>query len=256
MASHMALLPWFCRQPSNKDAANRTWKRGKQGFYKSNNGLLDVTPIGDELAICPKNSQRSALLRLPLDIRTMIWEYVLESGEIIKLFPIACVRHSKIPKPTHRFQLLRVCRQIYVEAALLPYTLNTFSFVDVGDYARSFNNGLRQIKHVKFSTSERGLRMSVPEIPGLFESLESLEIHVHNASPPYFYAQWKQALTLEHLRREFEGKNLSVHFISNYHEWIKHWSPSYSHKKKVSCQCSTVGFPQTHHIIIKGKKSK
>jgi hypothetical protein len=35
-------------QPSNRDAVTSRLKRGSHGFHKLKNGLLNVTPIGDE----------------------------------------------------------------------------------------------------------------------------------------------------------------------------------------------------------------
>jgi hypothetical protein len=86
----------------------------------------------------------------------MIWGYALD-GQTIKLAP---KRHSphratqfddRFDDRFHdRFPLLRVCRQVYTEAALLPYTRNTFSFHDLQDYFFYAGNGL--IKHAQHIT--------------------------------------------------------------------------------------------------------
>jgi len=81
-----------------------------------------------------KTNQDSPLLRLPGELRTRIWEYVLGGFELRSMFP----DHSQPRKPRRMIppfaersngtQLLRTCRQIYTETALLPYKTNTFIF--------------------------------------------------------------------------------------------------------------------------------
>jgi hypothetical protein len=95
------------------------------------------------------NSLESPLLRLPAEIRNMIWDYAIGHHQIdirnklrdgklydVKLGyearPEAIQSGSITPrvfiKPT--FTLPSVCRQIYVETAPKVYTLNTFTFTD------------------------------------------------------------------------------------------------------------------------------
>ena len=72
----------------------------------------------------------SPLLRLPAEIRNMIWTFALDCGQDIEL-----LRHSELRFP-HTLQnymsLLFVCRQIHAETALLPYELKTFSMLSPG----------------------------------------------------------------------------------------------------------------------------
>ena len=74
-----------------------------------------------------KHNSETSLLRLPAEIRNLIWEYAL-GGRTIRCFALS------FPTPTSRIAkgannaLLRVCRQIYAETALSPYRMNTFSF--------------------------------------------------------------------------------------------------------------------------------
>lgn len=87
-----------------------------------------------------RNAQ-SPLLRLPPEIRNNIYSLVL-SGAIIhpdphyveedqsaNIYQVArSISSGGHPSP-QRFDLLRVCRQIYIETAALPYHLSTFRFL-------------------------------------------------------------------------------------------------------------------------------
>jgi hypothetical protein len=51
--------------------------------------------------------------------------------------------------PKDRFSLLRVCRQVYSETAILPQTLTTFFFFDTDVYRSYIKAGLvKRLKHV------------------------------------------------------------------------------------------------------------
>jgi hypothetical protein len=108
---------------------------------------------------CEQNSLSSDLLRLPPEVRMMIWSYAL-SGQTIKLAPKR--RPLEMVVWSHdRFPLLRVCRQVYSEAAILPYTLNTFYFTILQhylDYARS--SLIKHVQHIsmwRYSWERQGL---------------------------------------------------------------------------------------------------
>jgi hypothetical protein len=80
------------------------------------------------------NQRNSPLLRLPAELRNQIYELVLRHdclslalGRYLNLQPIRLY-----PDPGSRtLALLRVCRQDHFEAALLPYSLNTFVFTRI-----------------------------------------------------------------------------------------------------------------------------
>ncbi|KAI4916534.1 hypothetical protein J4E85_010189 [Alternaria conjuncta] len=102
-------------------------RRGKRGYHKSKDGLLNVKSIGSEIAIVQRNAEESPLLRLPAEIRAMIWKLAIGNPIIRPAWggPIKPLKYrspfeeraSEFPAPRHRFALLRVCRQIYSEAA-------------------------------------------------------------------------------------------------------------------------------------------
>ncbi|KAI4948611.1 hypothetical protein J4E86_007959 [Alternaria arbusti] len=84
--------------------------------------------------ITQHNATASPLLRLPAEIRNMIFAYALSHGDIkLKVIPrlpdtsmfLDYWEHRNWPDPVN-ISLLYACRQIYFEAALLPYELNTF----------------------------------------------------------------------------------------------------------------------------------
>ncbi|KAH9873836.1 hypothetical protein IAQ61_004463 [Plenodomus lingam] len=109
---------------------NKVIKRPARGYHKFRNGILNVKPKGGEKAIT-KTNQSSPLLRLPAEIRNKIWALSL-GGQVMRLL-------GSVPNGSRRVialsstersgvALLRVCRQIYAEAAGMPLSLNTFSY--------------------------------------------------------------------------------------------------------------------------------
>ncbi|EUC46072.1 hypothetical protein COCMIDRAFT_54347, partial [Bipolaris oryzae ATCC 44560] len=64
-----------------------------------------------------RNQRESPLLRLPAEVRSMVWEYVF-GGYHIYVYPREI--HRRI------LRLMTVCRQIFMEAVLLPFRLNTW----------------------------------------------------------------------------------------------------------------------------------
>ncbi|KAF2118342.1 hypothetical protein BDV96DRAFT_597183 [Lophiotrema nucula] len=104
------------------------------------NGMLNPQPRGQWITITQFNSQQSPLLRLPAEVRIQIWEYALGglwirlglrlSHGTMKAYIFAIREEfSKHYRPTKKryFDLLQVCRQIYSETALLPWSLNPVS---------------------------------------------------------------------------------------------------------------------------------
>ncbi|KAH3989403.1 hypothetical protein HBI25_120030 [Parastagonospora nodorum] len=119
------------KKGSSKTSNDRVVKRPARGFHRFRNGILNVTPKGGELELV-KTNQDSPLLRLPGELRSRIWEYVLGGYELRSVY----IKNSQqitvkrmVPPFAERMngtQLLRTCRQIYTETALLPYRANTF----------------------------------------------------------------------------------------------------------------------------------
>jgi len=115
-----------------------------------------------------KNARDSPLLRLPPEIRSMIWEYVLGEHTI----RMGESWHFTFPAQGTaqiHFDLLRVCRQVYVEASNLPRTLNTLSFPDFTSFLETAATGkLHHVQKICLRTfvdclvSEEGLEYLVP----------------------------------------------------------------------------------------------
>ena len=105
-----------------------------------------------------KQNAQTALLRLPGEIRNRIWEFAIgsqiyfvgdyryESGEDIRV-----TRHKN---GLSSVALLRVCRQIYSEAALLPYQLGVFGFenIETFDWVRKLPKaGMANLTEVRIN---------------------------------------------------------------------------------------------------------
>ncbi|CAE7002197.1 hypothetical protein P3342_001556 [Pyrenophora teres f. teres] len=127
---HLQMAP---RKATAADKATRlkdkVVKRPARGYHKFKNGLLNVTPKGGEKELVKVN-QQSPLLRLPPEIRNKIWDLAL-GGMLYRVEQIYKPRSYKLkssPTQLAGISLLRVCRQIYAEAAMLPILSNTFAF--------------------------------------------------------------------------------------------------------------------------------
>ncbi|KAL6712110.1 hypothetical protein ACN47E_003153 [Coniothyrium glycines] len=102
------------------------------------NGLLNVDRKAGKHMKAIKANANSPLLRLPPEIRNMIWKYAV-GGECIVLAPLDRLQLSAAGSTSQEFlrymgwreqtsALFRVCRQIYSETALLPFECGTFTF--------------------------------------------------------------------------------------------------------------------------------
>ncbi|KAF3051540.1 hypothetical protein E8E11_008995 [Didymella keratinophila] len=71
--------PTATAKPAQKRTTGKSHKivkRPAHGYHTYKNGLLNVTPKGDEKELVERNS-KSPLLSLPTEIHTRIWEYTL-----------------------------------------------------------------------------------------------------------------------------------------------------------------------------------
>jgi hypothetical protein len=82
-----------------------------------------------------QNQRDSPLLRLPAELRNQIFRYAL-GGETWNFVVRESNRHRvrNCSGFQHALALLAVCRQIYAETALLPFSLGSFSFNDSDDF--------------------------------------------------------------------------------------------------------------------------
>jgi hypothetical protein len=70
------------------------------------------------------------LLRLPAEIRNQIFAYALggQTYELRETAPYGVVTNTTVSE--NALALLVVCRQLYAETALAPFSLNFFSYTD------------------------------------------------------------------------------------------------------------------------------
>jgi hypothetical protein len=125
-----------------------------------------------------RNATTSPLLRLPGEIRNFIYEYVFREDArynlAAKTFPkeqptLEDVRDIRLfPVVPHRLALVRTCRQLYIETALLPLQFNTFvfrlhNFRDFGSSQLTLaqRNAIRAIEIRMVAGSKGWLFMSV-----------------------------------------------------------------------------------------------
>ncbi|KAF7446426.1 hypothetical protein Ptr902_09458 [Pyrenophora tritici-repentis] len=123
------MVPRKATAANKAGSKDKVVKRPARGYHKFKNGLFNVTPKRSEKELVKVN-QQSPLLRLPPEIRNRIWEFAL-GGMVYRVKNPDSDRHRKLapsPKQPAGISLLRVCRQIYAEAAMLPSLLNTISF--------------------------------------------------------------------------------------------------------------------------------
>lgn len=137
-------------------------KSGK--YYKM---LVDICMASASLQVkvltfcsLQRNALRSPLLRLPREIRDMIWELVLGGNTFwiprLTGIPInencdeeACGDFKISNGLHHCLALLQSCRQVYAEAALFPYWFNVFQVCDVSELATRSFSGNHFSKHVR-----------------------------------------------------------------------------------------------------------
>ncbi|KAF2850756.1 hypothetical protein T440DRAFT_518050 [Plenodomus tracheiphilus IPT5] len=99
----------------------------KDTVRRFENGLLNF----EHIRITQENAKQSPLLRLPAELRNQIWELVL-GGNICYVDRKPWSMHNR-KRQSFRVTnvhsaLLRICRQVYSETALLPFQLNEFCF--------------------------------------------------------------------------------------------------------------------------------
>ncbi|CAA9964472.1 hypothetical protein PTMSG1_07831 [Pyrenophora teres f. maculata] len=129
-----------------KKTGGNPHKNLRQGLLYRN-GLMNtaIAARSDMMKIAKRNSNESPLLRLPAEIRSKIWEYAVGYHQIevydayFARTRLSNVQLSHVSRPLRattsgfvkpKYALPTVCRQIYVEAAAMVYTLNNFRFDD------------------------------------------------------------------------------------------------------------------------------
>jgi hypothetical protein len=159
----------------------------------------------------------------------MIWEYTL-GGSIIRLrtdFFSAHVPLAEAP-PTDRFIALRVCRQIYAEAATVPYTSNTFAFGSPADLKRDTKSMqghlINHMSRIYLTTNPSWLETA--ELCQDSFPLENLTALKEIETAVYCYGKTVQPDVEALAKGHFKGLSATLHWDRDYDEWHARWLAS------------------------------
>jgi hypothetical protein len=136
-----------------------------------------------------------------------------------------------LPQPQFdRFNLRRVCRQVYHETGALPYTTNTLSFDDAYDlkiYACSTKH--KQLQYIQSlavgQRCSRGLEsvhaafQGLPKLPALEEASVTLWRHWGLGEDYRGLNTTPEPEVEDAIRRAFEGKRVTFWYLHCFSEW-------------------------------------
>ncbi|KAI4648275.1 hypothetical protein J4E93_004687 [Alternaria ventricosa] len=159
----------------------RVAKRSHKKLRFHANGLLNVEQkTGKYLKIARQNQRNSPLLRLPAEIRNLIFGYALGG----RTFHISHNIYQDVTKNTNvskntsvsknALALLAVCRQVFAETALLPFSSNTFSAI----HPQVFNMWIEDFPSV-FAEAVTSVRLH----PCVVLSLSDQWLDLHDGIP-------------------------------------------------------------------------
>ncbi|KAH6638235.1 hypothetical protein C7974DRAFT_451532 [Boeremia exigua] len=190
MAPRKPATPAKVAKKSLASPNNRIVKRPARGYHKYKNGLLNVTPKGGEMNIV-KNNQDTPLLRLPPEIRNRIWEHTLGRSSFRAQVSKQGRKNvatmvSLSDEPGVGVALLRSCRQIYSEAAMMPICLNTFVIRDYWRNMKAFRlfsaHQFKRITMIRLELQFPIFYLDALEIQPLFPAMNDIEIVIHSAN--------------------------------------------------------------------------
>lgn len=171
-----------------------------------------------------KNALESPLLRLPAELRAMIWKYALR-GYISKPRPWKSIPIT-FTTQTDRFSLLRVFRQIHCETSTLPYQLTVFAFSCIYDYLRNADNPcLRLVENMRIGW------VGFDDEPAVFcrryfplnrlPAFRTFDVAI--CDKYLFTSDSRKAQKKDTLRSYFVGKQVTVRYMDNYNDWVSIW---------------------------------
>lgn len=154
----------------------------------------------------------------------MIWKYGLGSQKI-RLHKQGYHRLLQPARGTAQisFQLLRVCRQIYAEAALLPRMLNTPSFASFTKFATAAIGQLHNVRKIEVQTqvdnlySPKDFEELVPV--SIFEPFQAFEITLSKDGA----SDETGRIAEDKLKERLTGKDVVVHFVETHEEMYDSW---------------------------------
>jgi hypothetical protein len=139
----------------------------------------------------------------------MVWKYALGGLDIHFIHNKSLQGVARVKKD--HFTLLRVCRQVYSEAAVLPYTLNRFCFASFTDLLANHDFGL--LKHAR-DFRVRGKWFHLVQIKynaARFHHVRTIEVEIFPPSP-YDRPEVRSRLK-ETVKEAFAGKQISIHWV-------------------------------------------
>ncbi|KAG9188785.1 hypothetical protein G6011_07490 [Alternaria panax] len=101
--------------------------------------MLQLSNDPEKLAIAQTNAANSPLLRLSAELRNEIYNLVLNNYSHLHNLDAPRrerVRESRNEESGNELALLRVCRQLYEETALLPFSLGPFTFHNLALFSK------------------------------------------------------------------------------------------------------------------------
>lgn len=185
------------------------------------------------------NAANSALLRLPAELRVKIWRLTLSGNTIRPYIKASSYKllelvKAKFVKPDiRRFGLLWVCRQTYIECAVLPYTLSTFAFQRLPDVLMWMDIMspheivlVRNIGKLRFRHKPVG---SLDSLHDRFSGLEEMKMHLDTYYDP--------DITREEQERYEQRHGVAVEVIhAAVCDWLTQWATGDLDAKCQSCK--------------------
>lgn len=160
-------------------------------------------------------------------MRVKIWESAL-AGNTIRPFIheddlklIAELLTELVRPDVHRFSLLRVCRQIYTETAILPYALSTFTLLRqeyIDDWLEAMSPSqialVQNCRKLHFGYADLD---SLALIPGRFQRLKVMEVELDIQSNGYM--EYKEKVKFE------KSYGVPLETTYSFHcDWINQWA--------------------------------
>jgi hypothetical protein len=156
------------------------------------------------------------LLNLPAEIRVMIWGFAVDDEELY-------LSRDQNPLDTDHikrdlFLLLRVCRQLYSEAAFLTYTQNLFFFEGFASFfAYTRHTLLKYARHVEVQFTTCAFAMiKVP--PATLRNLCKIHLELYECECRPSWQTTPSKSTIEaHYRNIFANQQFSLAWNDEFH---------------------------------------
>jgi hypothetical protein len=159
----------------------------------------------------------------------MIWGFAL-GGQKIRMGPVNFTTSFYAKSPAKgtaqiHFDLLRVCRQVYAEAAPLPRTLNTPYFSGFSYFEETFATG--RLRHVQMVCLQAGSGYLARHLQSMFpvatfEQFKTVEIVLLEP----FQDEGLRSEIRTALRAHLPNKEVKLRFSEDHQDMMWHWGQS------------------------------